>query len=148
MEAENWLIKLKKTKVASNIAGSKCANVIRNLSFSSFQLSFMRCQLHSQSLPVVPPAAPSLHLTILATPVENVSLSYCSTKKSFRFSLAKWVMYLPLYSHLEPRQRVRGQAHLAHMGKEWGRLDPKETRCYYQEKGNRWWEGENDKWLP
>lgn len=80
MEVGNRLIKLQRTRVASRMAGSKCTNVVRNLSFSPFQLS-SPCVNFSlgQSLPGVPPAAPRSHLTTLAGPVGNVSFPMVPT---------------------------------------------------------------------
>lgn len=113
MEVGNWLMKLQKTRVASSMAGSKWANVIRKLSFSSFQLSFTPCWLHSQSLPVVPRAAPSLHHPTLVTPVEKVHkkvsgfhwlVGHVSTSVPTPGARAKNKRSAPPHSH---EQRVR-----------------------------------------
>lgn len=88
MEGWNWLRELKRPRVVSSMARSKCSNVIRDVSFSSFQLSFTLHWFHSLSAsPGCHQHTTSLYLTTLAAPWKICPFpTYCSNKKFQAYS--------------------------------------------------------------
>lgn len=136
VEGKNWLIELKRTRVVSSMAGSKCSNAIRNVSPAFNSVSQCGGFILSQH-PQGATSTPSIHLTTLEAPWKICPFPTVPTKSvRLTFHWLGWVTCLPLDPGLGPRQRTRGQPPLTHMDKERGSADPKESGCFSQEKGS------------